>query len=527
MSGKLDPKAETRSRANALYADAMANDPDSHPQEALDLLRQVIALDPHFVDAQLKAATLQLQSNSVDLALTQLKAAAQANPDSVAIAAMLGYAQHLRGQNDEALRTARRALAQDPTQATAMRVLLEVASDQSDLAGGVLHVEDILKNSSTKIPASAWLSLARLYEEAARGDAHPPSGEMLLKTLLPIYQQAAAVPPPDIATLTLLADTYRDLGRKRDSLDALLQAHALKPADVDILLRCADLETDLGAKPEALQFYEKAYALNPGLAGLTDTLGRLYLESARFDDAARLGSPPETYLKVALTQLAAQHFKEAGATLAAAQASYPASARICFCRAIQLRYEKNYPAALACLDQVRALAIGPEADVLDPGYYLETVVTLDLAGQKNRIEALLHEGLAKFPNNADLMNELAYFWADQGTHLPEALALSARAAELEPDNGAIQDTRGWVFFQLGQAKDALPYLQRAALLTNNDPVVLQHVGDTYLKLGLKDDAVAAWRRGLEKDPANRDLTNRIDAALAQAKNAHTRSALTP
>jgi Flp pilus assembly protein TadD len=80
---------------------------------------------------------------------------------------------------------------------------------------------------------------------------------------------------------------------------------------------------------------------------------------------------------------------------------------------------------------------------------------------------------------------------------------------------------------MGQAKDALPYLQRAAFMTNNDPVVLQHVGDAYLKLGLRREAIATWTRALEKAPRNGDLANRIDAALAQAKNAHLRSAPTP
>ncbi len=140
---------------------------------------------------------------------------------------------------------------------------------------------------------------------------------------------------------------------------------------------------------------------------------------------------------------------------------------------------------------------------------------------------MLREGLTHFPDNADLMNELAYFWAEQGSHLSEALALSRRASALEPDNGPIMDTCGWIYFQMGQVKDSLPYLQRAAVMTNNDPVVLQHVGDALLKLGLKREAIETWTRALEKDPHNGDLTSRIDAAQAQATNVHLRSAPKP
>jgi tetratricopeptide (TPR) repeat protein len=149
---------------------------------------------------------------------------------------------------------------------------------------------------------------------------------------------------------------------------------------------------------------------------------------------------------------------------------------------------------------------------------------MNLADKEESIEPILREGLAKYPSNPDLMNELAYFWADKEENLTAALTLGRRALALDPDSGAIQDTCGWIYFKMDRTKDALPYLQRAAILTNNDPVVLQHVGDAYLKLGHRREAIAAWRLALEKDPANHDLTNRIDAALAQAKNVHPRSA---
>jgi tetratricopeptide (TPR) repeat protein len=570
-NGKLKSLAERRSRANVLYAQALLlpDDEAGDRQTAIDLLRQVTDLDPAFEDAQVKLANLLLESGQFDDALARLEKAAAAHPDSIPIEVALGYTQKLRGQTEQALRYCRRALAVDPNQAPAMRVILEIAADQEDLAGGVIHVEDILKANGSDVPASAWLNLARLYLEVARSEVHPEQDDVLLRTRLPILQEAAAKSPPSVETLSLLADTYRNLGRKAEALKTFQRAAALEPGNVDILLHRADLETDLGRKADALKDYEDAYAINSDLPGLREMLGGLYLDSRRYDDAARLfeealssgpanpemeidlgiayeeshhpdkaqacfqrvfdavACPPEAYLKLAFYQLQHQEVKEAGQTLASAQAHFPQSARIRFYQAVQHRYEKNYPAALDSLAQVRALAVGTEASALDPYYYLENAETLELVGKNTELEAVLHEGLTRYPDNPELMNELAYFWADHSSHLPEALALSRRAAELEPDNGPILDTWGWVYFQMGQAKDALPYLQRAAFMTNNDPVVLQHVGDAYLKLGLRREAIATWTRALEKDPRNGDLTNRIDAAQAQAKNVHSRSAPNP
>jgi len=566
MSGQLTPAAELTSRASALYAEAMAGDPDQQPHETLEKLRKVAALDPHFPPVQVKIASLLLQFGQIESALEQLKGAAAANPDSASIQAMLGYAQRLRGENGEALRLSQAALTRDPTQVVAMKVMLEVALEQNDLAGGVLHIEDILKNGGPSVTGTTWLALARLYIELARSDFRAPTGDAILKTLLPIYQQAAAKQPPTVEALTLLSDTFRDLGRKREALKVLQQASALEPSNVDIILRCADLESDLGKKIEAIRDYEQAYALNPNLTGLRETLVRLYLDGDRYDDAAQLlqealeESPhdpglevdlgiayegagqhekatscyqrafasvacgTESYLKLAVFRLAHKELKKAAETLAAARDRFPQSSRVRFYQAIAYRYQKKYTAALECLDQMRALAENPGSDSLDINYYLESALTLSLAGKEDRIEPILREGLSKYPANSDLMNELAYYWADKGEHLSEALALSRRALALDPDSGPIQDTCGWVLFRMGRTKDALPYLQQAALLTNNDPVVLQHTGDVYSKLGREREAIDAWRTALKKDPGNHDLLNRIDAAQAQATHAHPRSA---
>jgi len=570
MSGELRSEAEAKSRANALYAQALisltARDSDS--SKVLEQLREVVKLDPKFNDAQAKIADVLLQTGQIESAFEQLQAAVKSNPDSASLKSMLGYTQHLRGQNDDAERLCTQALVRDPTEAASMKVLLEIAGDRDDLSGAVVHIKDILRNG-TKVPASAWLTLARLYVEVARSESHTLSGDVVLKTLLPIYQEAAAKPPPDVERLTLLAEAYQDLGRKREALKTLKEAGELEPASVEIILHCAGLELDLGENEAALKDYRTAYDLNPNMSGLREKLGRIYLDNAKFTEAAELlqdalvqqpndpgleadlgvayegahqhakaqdwfqrafaspACPPEAYLKLAVIELGSQQVKEAGKTLAAAQVRFPQSAKILFYQAIQNRYAKKYKAALACLTAMRTMASVSETDVFSPYYYRETALTMNLAGQSERIEPLLREGLGKYPENPDLMNGLAYTWAEHGTHLPEALALSRHAAQLDPGNGAVQDTWGWVYFKMGKVKDALPYLQRAAVMTNNDSVVLQHVGDALWKLGRSREAVAAWRRALQKDPGNHDLTTRINAAPAPANHADLRSAPTP
>ena len=272
-NGQLSPKAEAKSQANALYATAMTSPSGDNLQKMLSQLRQVAALDPHFADAQVKIASLLIQSGQPQSAQEQLEAAAIANPQSLSIETMLAYTQHANGHTEDAIRLCKAVLNKDPNQPLAMRVLLEIAREQNDLAGAVLHIKDILNNEGSNVSASAWLTLAKLYLEIGREDPNQPSSQTV-KTLLPIYQQAAGKAQPQVETLTLLADTYQRLGCKREALKTLKQAEALDPVNVDLILHVADLETDLGEKTNALKSYEKVYALNPGMTGLRGMLRR-------------------------------------------------------------------------------------------------------------------------------------------------------------------------------------------------------------------------------------------------------------
>ncbi len=301
LKGDLKPEADRRSRANALYAQAMllmegvasAND----QERALQLFRQVVVLDPAFSDAQLKLANILLQTGQLDQAYQQLQTLLKTHPDSVPVQVELGYTQKLRGQNEDAQRICAKALAADCSQTLAMRVMLEISSQQDDLAGGVVHVEDILKAGGAEVPAAAWLNLDRLYREYAHAQMTSPTSDAVLRTRLPILKAAVEKVPSDADTWTELAKIYRFLGRKIDALTALQRASSLNLNDADLVSHCAELELELDHKAEAIRDYEKAYALDPNLQvsaegieprPLRDLLGELYLDNKRYEAATVL-----------------------------------------------------------------------------------------------------------------------------------------------------------------------------------------------------------------------------------------------
>ena len=292
IPSRLDPSADNLVRASALYAEAVQGETARDPQQTLDQLRAVVALDPHFPAAQVKVSDLLLQLGYTDQALALLQQAVASNPAALTLQSALAYAERLRGDNAAAEKLALHVLALDSTQATPVRVVLQVAQDEGDLGSGLNQVEALFRAGPVPAPAAAWLQLARLYVEVARSEMLPTTEAQLLQRLLPIYEAAAALPPANVDTLTQLADTYRDLGQKSDALRALRQAVALEPENGDLLLRRADLEKNLGLREAALNDCELAYALNPTTPDLRERLATMEIEAGHYPrrDPAAEGS---------------------------------------------------------------------------------------------------------------------------------------------------------------------------------------------------------------------------------------------
>ena len=97
------------------------------------------------------------------------------------------------------------------------------------------------------------------------------------------------------------------------------------------------------------------------------------------------------------------------------------------------------------------------------------------------------------PANADALNHLGYTWAERGQNIDEAEKLIRRALELHPDNIAIIDSLAWVHFQRGNYAAAVRELEKATAGGGADPVIVEHLGDVYRKVGRDVDADRAYR----------------------------------
>lgn len=108
------------------------------------------------------------------------------------------------------------------------------------------------------------------------------------------------------------------------------------------------------------------------------------------------------------------------------------------------------------------------------------------------------------PANAQALNALGYTLADRTERFDEALTYIERALAVEPDDGVIIDSLGWVQYRLGNLAKAEEYLRRAMELID-DPEVAAHLGEVLWEMGNKQAAMEVLRDSLAEHPDHEKL----------------------
>ena len=97
-----------------------------------------------------------------------------------------------------------------------------------------------------------------------------------------------------------------------------------------------------------------------------------------------------------------------------------------------------------------------------------------------------------------MLNNYAYFLAEEGSRLERALDMSGRAVALDANNPTYLDTYAWVLFKLGRTAEAKRSMQLAISLDGGKSPDLQlHYGDILAVSGERFMAEVYWRKALE------------------------------
>tara|TARA_B100000700_G_scaffold214317_1_gene235677 strand:+ start:8948 stop:10642 length:1695 start_codon:yes stop_codon:yes gene_type:complete len=140
-------------------------------------------------------------------------------------------------------------------------------------------------------------------------------------------------------------------------------------------------------------------------------------------------------------------------------------------------------------------------------------VSYERIGEWEKAEKDLLASLKASPDQAYVINYLAYSWIEQGVKIEKSLKMLEKANNLKSNDPYIIDSLGWALFKLKRYKDSKLQLQSAVELMPADPVVNDHYGDALWMNGEKLQARYYWKYVLSLKDVEDEMKKRVENKL--------------
>ncbi|WP_111641052.1 tetratricopeptide repeat protein [Marinimicrobium alkaliphilum] len=488
-----DPQVAARATLYARFLDA-----DNLALETAELWLDISPDDP---EAQLNAALLMMQGGRLNEAF-ELSRRLHAQGEYPLFQNIAANAANLPNDRHEALRARfSDLLEQYPEDVQLLIGTGLMYHQQNQPAAALALAERALKlersNSAAAIlRASALHQLGRL-EEAISG----------LETLLRRNPNDFRVRLQYARLLTEL-----DLALAQEQFETLL---GQSPMDPDLLLSLGLIALEQGDRDTAANSFETLLDLDEhlspahyylaGMAEHDEDLESALMHYLQVEPGNDFYSATVRILEILIDQgdlvSAEQHMQRV-------HQRFPEQGEaLYFMHAQALTRAGEHSAAKAVLDQ--GLEHFPTSTEL---LYSRGMVHFEL----DNIEASerdLRELLSYQPDSAHGLNALGYILTDRTERHDEAYTLISQALALKPDDGAILDSMGWVYYRLGDHERALHYLERAWAVYP-DHEVAAHLGELLWVTGERERARAVWREGLDLKPESPVILETIERLQA-------------
>lgn len=331
---------------------------------------------------------------------------------------------------------------------------------------------DIYENLAEMMPGSpfAQLVIRRMNADTPQADAHVQTP-----------RQGVAAALYDVATV---------LHQENSSRLALLYAqlaHVLAPQDAFVNMLLGDILAVSGV-PETAEPYYRAVPQNSDffvlaqmrLAQLFESMNDISKAIALLDDLSK----DELVRRQALVEIGDIH-----------------------------RRRENFVKAIPYY--TRAIDMVTTPVDRDWVLFYARGICYERTKQWDKAEADLKIALELNPDQPEVLNYLAYSWADSGKNLEKALAMLQEALAAAPDDPYITDSVGWALYKMGRFHDAVPYLEAAVQALPADATINDHLGDIYWRVGRRVEARFQWERALKNvSKGDVDLKNAIKSKLA-------------
>lgn len=451
---------------------------------------------PENLEAQRAAAIQLAQAKRHDEAMLRMEKVLRANADTQFDFLALSAAQSDRKTRHALLQSFDRLIAKFPNnqQLIFSKAILLNQDDRSEEA------LQLLEDQPKKHAVTATILLrARLLNQLNRGEE-----------ALPLLSNAVKKQPNDTRLRMTYARQLIELNQLQEARAEFIELLQQSPEDDDLRFSLALINMDLEAWQEAQVYFDELLERGGHNDAVYYNLGRV-LEALKEPEQA-LSSYAEVqagnnYLaaqqRVANVLLSEQRINETVTHFELERATHAdAIIQLYLIEAEALANHQQVDSAWLRINQ--ALKRTPE----DPSLLYTRAMIADKRNDLAQLEADLRLIIERNPNNAMALNALGYTLADRTERLDEARQLIEKAHQIEPDDAAITDSLGWVYYRLGDLATA-ERLLREAYNAFPDAEVAAHLGEVLWQLGKHKQAQQLWNKALKGQPNHSILLETI------------------
>jgi tetratricopeptide (TPR) repeat protein len=435
---------------------------------------------------------------------------------------------------DPAIRYAREAIKLAPDDIAGYQRLAEVQLADRDRRGALKTLERAAE-VETNDP-SFWTQLGKLYLALlTQSDKNPKPADQ--EKVNSVFRKAIQLAPSDASVLKDAADYFAASQQIQEAIPLYLRVLELQPNDANAREKLATGFMLTNQRGKAIEMLQEIIQQHPEKYQTYELLGRVLEEEAKslaekkktneakseyakavanYEQSLLINpAQPDNYVHLAeLLLFNLRENEHAVKVLKEARRRYPNVPQLTYLLAVALREADHAQESVATFAEALHEGTAQGAEMINGRFYFEYGAAAERAGLYDKAAELFKQSIDEDPANAaEAYNYLGFMWADQGTHLDEAEDYIKRALAVDPDNGAYLDSLGWVHYRSGQYEQALPELLNAAeAIKTDDPVVFEHIGDTYSAMNQTPKALEYWEKALALDKTNKKLAAKIAAA---------------
>lgn len=473
--GEVVPYLEALRRQNpgdlqVLYYLAEAYNQLQDERKLIETYRSILQLVPDQVSVRLELAYLYTRQGALTRAQAEYERVLETDPDNERAYFYLAYIHLSRGDSRQALEFFRKLDGADLLNDGMLEdYAVSLFVEGQDPGPVFQRIQDPGNLSFTARGILRFLDgdleeAGALFQQAVEEDTYAIAPYVGLARIA----QRRDDPEEERRWRLKLAESYYAAGRFDQALEEALAVRQLSAGVLENSSLLGDIYAAMGRARDAVREYERLVREEGADGDLHFKLGLQYDSMGRHHDAV-------------------EQFTEA-------LRFFPENHELYYYIGLEHRIMEEHRQAIRAFE--KALDLDPD----NPRYLFQLGVSYERMGEVTTAIRYLDRSVAIDDSSASALNYLGYLLADLGIRLEEAYGYIKKALDMEPQNGAFLDSMGWVYYRMEKYQEAREYLEEAVSHMDTSEqenyVIFDHLGDVYLKLGIPDRAVEAWRRAL-------------------------------